>query len=597
MIGAITNHLWQSTVFAAAVALLASAFRKNRAEVRYWLWLSASLKFLIPFALLLSFGARLWDFLPAEKIPAPVASSTVSQTVVQIARPFPDTFAYAPAARHAITWVPIALLAIWAVGFLAIAIMRIRGWLRIRAALRASTPANIRFEVPATFPVRFCPGLLEPGVVGFLNPVLLLPEGITKSLDPSQLEAVLAHEQSHVRRRDNLTSALHMLVEAVFWFHPLVWWIGAKLVEERERACDESVLARGNEPRVYAEGILNVCKSYLESPLRCVSGVTGSDLKKRIRAILTQRVARDLNFTRKAALAVAAVAALAVPILVGVIGAPSLRAQAQIQQSTSHSFEFEVVSVKPAKPGQVGMSMDALGPGRVSDTFSATNIPLIAYIREAYGMTFGSEDGRVSGAPAWVNSERYDIEAKMDPSVVDSLNRLSPGERELEMHHMLQTVLADRFGLVVHRETKELPVYSLVVAKNGPKLREAQPEDSARSGMGLKGRGGPLVGRAVPMPVLAEQLSSLLNRIVLDKTGLTGKYNFTMQWTPDEGQGPNYIKDPGSTANGPTGPASQDANGPSIFNALQDQLGLKLESGKGPVEIIVIDHVERPTGN
>jgi beta-lactamase regulating signal transducer with metallopeptidase domain len=322
MIGAITNHLWQSTVFAAAVALLASAFRKNRAEVRYWLWLSASLKFLIPFALLLSFGIRLWDALPARKISASVAAPFVSHTIVQITQPFSESFAYAPSASHSNSWIPIAIFAIWAFGFLAMAVMRFRGWLRIRAVVRGSAPLKIGPAVSATIPVRSSTTLLEPGVVGFLRPVLLLPEGIGKTLTPSQLEAVLAHEQSHVRRRDNLTSAFHMLVEAIFWFHPLVWWIGAKLVEERERACDEAVLARGNEPRVYAEGILNVCKSYFESPLRCVSGVTGSDLKKRIRAILTQRVARDLNFTRKAALAVAAVAALAVPILVGVMVLP-----------------------------------------------------------------------------------------------------------------------------------------------------------------------------------------------------------------------------------------------------------------------------------
>src|SRR5207247_4024707 len=136
-----------------------------------------------------------------------------------------------------------------------------------------------------TVEVRSSPGLLEPGVVGLFSPILLLPEGIAERLTPPQLEAVLGHELCHIRRRDNLTSAIHMIVEAVFWFHPMVWWIGARLVEERERACDEAVLSLGSEPHDYAEGILNVCKSYLESPLSCVSGVTGSDLKERIQGI------------------------------------------------------------------------------------------------------------------------------------------------------------------------------------------------------------------------------------------------------------------------------------------------------------------------
>jgi bla regulator protein blaR1 len=116
---------------------------------------------------------------------------------------------------------------------------------------------------------------LEPGVFGIRKPVLLLPEGIAECLTPEQLEAVLAHELCHFRRRDNLTGAIHMVVETIFWFHPLVWWIRARPVEERERACDDDVLNMVSDARVYAEGILNVCKFYLESPLVCIAGVPG----------------------------------------------------------------------------------------------------------------------------------------------------------------------------------------------------------------------------------------------------------------------------------------------------------------------------------
>ena len=245
--------------------------------------------------------------------------------MVQITQPFPETFAYASSARHATNWFLIALVTAWAIGFLAIAVMRFRGWLRIRAAVRASTLINIA----ATVPVRSSATLLEPGVVGFLRPILLLPEGILKALTPPQLEAVLAHEQSHIRRRDNLTSAFHMLVEALFWFHPIVWWIGAKLVEERERACDESVLAHGSEPQVYAEGILNVCRSYLESPLRCVSGITGSDLKKRIRAILTGVGGDNLTLSRRLLLTIFGVAAIALPVAFGLVIAPLRQSSSQ----------------------------------------------------------------------------------------------------------------------------------------------------------------------------------------------------------------------------------------------------------------------------
>ena len=155
------------------------------------------------------------------------------------------------------------------------------------------------------------PTLLEPGVFGVFRPVLVLPEGVVDRLTQAQLTAVIAHELCHVRHRDNLAATIHMFVETVFWFHPQVWWIGRRMVAERERACDEEVVQLGNEPRDYAEGILNVSKLYVESPLVCVSGVTGDDLKKRIQAILAGRVAGDLSFAKKAALAVAGVAAVA----------------------------------------------------------------------------------------------------------------------------------------------------------------------------------------------------------------------------------------------------------------------------------------------
>ena len=130
---------------------------------------------------------------------------------------------------------------------------------------------------------------------GILRPVLLWPRDIDMRLDDAQVHAILAHELAHVRRRDNLTAAMHMFVEAVFWFHPLVWWIGARLVDERERACDEEVVRLGNDPHVYAESILKTCQFYVESPLTCVPGVTGSDLKKRIERIMSHRPGTSLG--------------------------------------------------------------------------------------------------------------------------------------------------------------------------------------------------------------------------------------------------------------------------------------------------------------
>ena len=121
------------------------------------------------------------------------------------------------------------------------------------------------------------------------------PRRIAERLGDEQVEAILAHELSHVRRRDNLAAALHMIVQALFWFHPLVWWVGARLVDERERACDEEVIRLGSEPQVYAESILKTCELYVESRLVCVAGVTGSDLKQRIEAIMSDDARRALS--------------------------------------------------------------------------------------------------------------------------------------------------------------------------------------------------------------------------------------------------------------------------------------------------------------
>jgi len=149
--------------------------------------------------------------------------------------------------------------------------------------------------------------------------VLLLPSGIADRLTDRQVDLILAHEVSHVRRYDNLTATLHMLVQAVFWFHPLVWWLGARLVDERERACDEDVLRSGGEPQVYAESILKTCQFFVQSPSICVAGVTGADLKKRIERIMRNDTASSLSALTKVLLTAAGVASIAAPIAVGAL--------------------------------------------------------------------------------------------------------------------------------------------------------------------------------------------------------------------------------------------------------------------------------------
>jgi RND family efflux transporter MFP subunit len=344
----LANHLWQSTLFGAAAWLLTLALAKNRAAIRYWIWLAASVKFLIPFSWLIDAGSHLaWRANPAIRQPV------ISAVMDEMSRPFAlaaPAAALAPAAQPPGNMAEILLLGVWLCGFAIGVIYWLRGLLRIRATRRAAAPLDLNLPIP----VMSSSARLEPGVFGIRRPVLLLPEGITERLAPEQLEAVIAHELCHVRRRDNLTGTIHLFVEAVFWFHPLLWWIRTRLVKERERACDEEVLRLGSEPHVYAEAILNVCKLYLECPLLCVSGVAGSNLKKRIQTILSGRMAGELSLAKRVALATAAIAALALPVVIGVMNAPAIGAQVQ-----PSAFAAAPIDGKPAAPAQAQATSSA----------------------------------------------------------------------------------------------------------------------------------------------------------------------------------------------------------------------------------------------
>jgi bla regulator protein blaR1 len=358
MIPELITHLWQTTLFAGAVWLLTLALRKNRAHVRYWVWFAASAKFLLPFSVLAGLGT-----LVSQHAALPVRPSWVI-AMGEIGEPL--TTPAAVAARVAVaadgaegTYFAAAAVLLWACGFAAIAICWLVRWKRVLELRRTATPVNTPCGMQYSVPVMSSPSLVEPGIFGIIRQVLLLPEGIGERLNQAQLEAILAHELCHVRRRDNLTSAIHMAVQAVFWFHPLVWWLGARLLDERERACDEEVLRLGNQPRVYAEGILNVCKLYMESPLPCMSGVTGANLKRRIEHIMTQTVAGGLTSTRKLLLGGAALLAVAGPVITGMVNGSRLSAQpssAPIVRARGHQRTPASKSMAPASISGIGRS-------------------------------------------------------------------------------------------------------------------------------------------------------------------------------------------------------------------------------------------------
>ncbi|PYT70477.1 MAG: hypothetical protein DMG42_19190, partial [Acidobacteria bacterium] len=255
----------------AAAALLTMSLRKNTARVRYWLWLAASVKFLIPFSLLITVGSHLWHG-------SAQTNAGFYHAIDAVGQPFllpliPETSgAYPSTVLPRATPLVAILFAVWLSGFLLILFVWFARWRRISATVRKAVPLREGREVEVLRRMMAVGGVrkrieillacasLEPGIFGIARPVLLWPEGLSERLDDAHLEAILAHELWHVQRRDNLAAAVHMLVEAVFWFHPLLWWLGARLVEERERACDEEVLEMGKERQVYAESILKICE-------------------------------------------------------------------------------------------------------------------------------------------------------------------------------------------------------------------------------------------------------------------------------------------------------------------------------------------------
>ena len=308
-----------------------------------------------------------------------------------------------------------------------------------------------------------------------------------------------------------------------------------------------------------------------------------------------QNVMRNLDFSGKFILGKAGCVGVSILIVFGAVYTRPSRASSQQSPDAAPSYEYEVASIKPNK-SDTDMVRFMFNPSGLS----ATNVTLGMLIRTAYGI----EENQISGGPSWLKSDHYDIDAKMDSPTADAFHKLGEDERRLATQHMLQALLADRFKLALHHDSKELSIYALVVAKNGSKLRQAKPDDTypngikgpdgiARAGMMRMGR-GQLTGQGLPLSALARLLTDQLGRTVVDKTGLTGNYDFTLQWTPDESQGAMF-RGPDT---GPQGSApSADSSGPSLFTALQEQLGLKLESQKGPVEIYVIDHAEKPSEN
>jgi len=485
-----------------------------------------------------------------------------------------------------------------------------------------------------------------PVTWGIVRPIILVPAGF-EELPAESRDAVIRHELAHIQAHDFLMRGLAEIARALIWFQPLVWIVWRQLREEQELACDNCVLAEGGKPSAYAKLLLDWDARRGMDSLIAVGIAHRSCLKRRLYALLDTDLRRDtvasagvagaLFLALTAALPLAAISfTQAIPVqpasahavqsappalLPALLQPPAQLAQAQTAQTpvkapapqpaaqSAPRPRFDVVSIKPCKPGvaKPGDGVPTYGgdssPGRLSigcgilaDT---DNVGLIqrAYNRYASGKLTSTKVISIEGGPDWIHSERFEIDAKADgqPSIL-----MMEGP-------MMQTILEDRFKLKIHRETRQGPVYELALGKGTPKLKPLQ--DGSCTPV--------VVGRPLPLlpdgqhlcrnmvsprgkvdieggtlSMFAGLLGMVLDRPVIDKTGITSYFEIHLVFSPDDSAAPRPVTaDPGASA------AVRASDAPGIFQAIQEQLGLRLVPAKGPVDVLVIDHIERPSEN
>ena len=596
--------LVNATLTLAMVLAVTGLARRSRAAARHVLLVTAfAVLLVLPAAsfMMPSRGVRL----PATDTPA-ASPVTVTAVVPVMTSPSPTRLgAQEPVNtfRSDSGMTAAALLwAIWGAGALLCLLPVLAGTWRLRTLGRSGSScaradallrsllaeAGLRRSIA----VRVHESIPGPMTYGTVRPVILLPLD-AESWSDAALSRAMIHELEHVRRCDWLSQCMARVVGALYWFHPLVWMAWRRLSLEAERACDDAVLRR-SEATAYAQQLVLLAERLATTdtpPLLAMAACR--DLSTRVRAVLDGAQARG----RAGALPVAT-AIVAAALFIAAV-AP-LRAVRQVQTPSDGAQQpplaFEVASVKPNKSGAEQRYI-RLDPG---GGVTVVNMQLRELITWAYQI----QSFQLEGGPDWIASDRFDMVAKPEREVPSTAVGQDPPRM------MMRTLLADRFKLVMREETKELPIFEIVLARQdgklGPQLRPAAVDcaalaAAARAGAPPPASSGPpgpgscgmnmnpvsVRGGGVTLAMLANLLERAVGRLVIDRTGLAGNWDLEVKYTPDRSQLPPGVEPP----------TSIDWNGPSLFTALEEQLGLKLRPARGPVEVLVIDTVQQPTPN
>ena len=585
----LVHFLWQGL----SIAVLYAAARRGVA--RTW---SPNARYLLACAALAAMLAAplvTWTVMqPSNANPeaayrirsAPPADSTTGiTTTATLPTSVRVTLSSVPLAQY-LPWVVM----LWLTGAVVFWVRLAGGWViaaRMRSvSVRRAPPEwqqilqKLGARIGLSRPVRLLVSALVqvPTVVGWLHPVVLIPVGALSGLPAEHLEALLLHELAHIRRHDYLVNILQSVAEALLFYHPAVWWVSGHIRAERELCCDDAAVAVSGDAFTYARALAQL-ESFRPAHLTAAIAANGGPL--------SDRIARLLGQSRPAVRTGLGPGVLAVAILL-MAAAYGLFGQSGARPA------FQSVSIKRSTWNWSERFRHPMGVN--------TNASLLLLIQFAYadhgnpmlGHSLPLPASQVVGGPAWINSEGYDIEVKpggnADPK---------------QIWLMWQTLLADQFKLRLHRETRELPVYVLTVAKNGFKLPPAKEAGCVSFPPGTKPHyvpgkvdcgyvSGPygryvtgrlhIEGSKVHMGDLIRELALILDRPILDKTGFTGEFDLQLNFTPY-----GSLMGMPSAYGGPANP-----NLPNIFAALEEQLGLKLVPAKGPVEVLVIDHAEQP---
>ena len=576
---ALLHFLWQGAVLALLLWIVKAIAPSSAARLRY---AAASLTLLMmPIALLVT---ATWNPQsgPGRAGPAPRILRQAPATP-------PRAAVYdAPTSSAPRAGIPGWIACIWMVGVLLLSVRTARGWVGVGRLRRGAVPADTGLEhmvsrlkrsLRVSAPVRLGTSAMVrvPTLIGWLRPCILLPVTALTGLSEPQLAAILAHELAHIRRHDYLLNLLQTVIETVLFYHPAVWWVGRQMRLERELCCDDIAVAVCGSAFEYASALAEMEHLRDRIPATALAA-TGGELLGRIRRVLGHE-----ELTSRPMGAVAA--ATLVLLIGGATAMVSLYAKPQEAPPV-----FEVASIKRDAGGEPGW-FARWYPNLHVERMTLRNLVILAY---------RVHDFEVAGGPGWAGKDLYDIDTKSE-------SHQTPNQQFVALQRQrLQTLLRDRFHLAIHRETKQLPIYELTVAKGGLKLQPSNciervtgdtriapgktPEDYC-GGMGGSLASGRIEARGASLEFLASFLSGMLSRTVVDKTGLPGNYAIHLTFTPEPPPAPP--DDPSPPAAG----ASVADAGPGIFSAIQEQFGLKLEAAKGPVEVLVIDHVEKPSEN